>query len=301
MEPPVSTDATATWMFEGRERRAPPLPPALHVVATPIGNLADITLRALDTLAACPVIACEDTRTTARLLDRYAITGRRVAYTEHNAERAGPRLLDAIAAGTPVALVSDAGTPLVSDPGQRLVAAAVARDLDVVPLPGASAPLAALVASGLMGETFTFTGFLPGRRKGLLEWAARHGGGGSTIAAFEAPGRIAASLAVLAEALGTERRAVVAREITKLHETHHRGTLGTLAGEFAAMDRVRGEIVLVLEAAREASDWTDEAVDAALDDALSRLGTKDAAAEVAAASGRPRRDLYRRALERKGR
>ena len=299
MKRPIpSLGARRRFTIAGHAMDAPALDPGLYVVATPIGNLGDITLRALATLAAVDTVACEDTRQTARLLDRYAIDARRVAYNEHNADRAGPGLLDAVADGAAVALVSDAGTPLVSDPGQRLVAQAVDRGLPVVALPGASAPLAALVASGLASTPFTFAGFAPNRRGALAAWAKAHADRPETLVAFEAPTRIAATLAVLAREMGDGRRAVVARELTKMHETLHRGTLRGLADAMGAMERVRGEIVLVIEGAdRAARMWDDAAVDAALLEALATMGTRDASAQVAAASGRAKRELYRRALD----
>ena len=277
---------------------APELPAGLYVVATPIGNLRDVTLRALEVLAAADRIACEDTRQSGRLLDRYAITAERVSYNEHNAERRGPELLAAIEAGAAVALVSDAGTPLVSDPGARLVAEAVARDLPVVPLPGPAAPVAALVASGLGGGAFAFLGFLPtkegARRDALEPWVGRS----ETLVLFESPHRLAASLKSMSEVLGADRRAVVAREITKMHETHHRGRLGELVVEFAAVERVRGEIAVTIEGAEPARDALD--AEQVLRGLLAEHGAGRAAAEAAKLTGRSKKELYALAVAMKG-
>ena len=277
---------------------APALAAGLYVVATPIGNLRDVTLRALEVLAAADRIACEDTRQTARLLDRYGIASDRVSYNEHNAVARGEALLDAIEAGAAIALVSDAGTPLVSDPGARLVAGAIERNLSVLPLPGPAAPVAALVASGLGGGAFAFLGFLPGkegaRRDALEAWVGRS----ETLVAFESPHRLPASLKSMSEVLGADRRAVVSREITKMHETHHRGRLGELVVAFTAMERVRGEIVVTVEGAEPALDALD--AEQVLRGLLDEHGAGRAAAEAARLTGRSRKELYALALSMKG-
>ena len=276
---------------------APPLEPALYLVATPIGNLGDITLRALETIAAADILACEDTRVTRKLLDRYGIARKTLAYHEHNAETQGPKLLAALAEGRSVALVSDAGTPLVSDPGFRLVAAAREAGHRVVPIPGASAPLAALVASGLPSDAFLFAGFLPAksgaRRTAIEQWRAVP----ATVLHFESPNRLAASLKDMAEVLGGDRRAAVCRELTKLHEEVRTGTLAELAAHYAD-NEARGEIVIAVapgEAAGEILD--DEGIDALLARLQAELGTSRAAAEAAKVTGRPKAELYRRLVE----
>ena len=207
----ASSGAGQAFAIDGQRIAARPLPPGLYIVATPIGNLGDVTLRALHTLAAADIVACEDTRVTAVLLNRFAIVAKLVAYHDHNAERQRPKLLAALQAGKSVALVSDAGTPLVSDPGYRLALAARAAGHAVVPIPGASAVLAALVASGLPSDSFLFAGFLPpksaARKKRLAELAAVP----ATLVFFESPQRVAASLAYMAEVLGADRAAVMAR------------------------------------------------------------------------------------------
>lgn len=282
---------------------APRCAAGLYVVATPIGNLRDITLRALDVMAAADVIACEDTRVTEKLMSRYGLAGQRLAYHEHNAERMRPLLIEKLKAGAVVALVSDAGTPLISDPGFKLVRAAIAEGIAVTTLPGASAALAALVLSGLPSDRFFFQGFLPpkeaARRRVLSEIANLP----ATLIVYETGPRLAATLADMAELLG-DRPAAVARELTKLYEELRRGSLGELAAHYAAAGGPKGEIVIVVggidEAAARAA-ITDDALDAALEAALATMSVKDASAAVAEATGRPRREVYQRALTLAGR
>jgi len=275
---------------------APDQPAGLYCVATPIGNLGDITIRALEVLAGCDVIACEDTRTTGVLLKRYGIERPKLSYNEHNADSRGPELLKRIANGEAVALVSDAGTPLVSDPGSRLVREAVSEGLPVVPLPGASAPLAALVGSALPAEDFRFCGFLPskaGAKKARLQEFAD---AETTLLFFESPARLFATLKAMEEVFGSTRNVVVARELTKMYETFHRGTLAELHSEFDTMDRIRGEIVLVVEAG-ETAQIEDQDIDTMLAEALATMKTKDAARHVAERTGLSRQTLYRQALD----
>lgn len=272
----------------------------LYLVATPIGNLRDVTLRALDTLAAAAAIACEDTRVTSRLLARHGISKPMVAYHDHNAERVRPRLLDRLRAGEAIALVSDAGSPLVSDPGFKLVRAALAQGIPVTAVPGPSAAIAALQLSGLPAERFFFAGFLPAktaaRRKALLELKAVPG----TLVFFETAPRLAHALADMADVLGA-RPAAVARELTKMFEEVRRDSLALLARHYAEAGPPKGEIAVVVAPpeARPVADATD--VDVLLSDALAHLPLSAAAAEVARATGLPRRELYRRALELKNR
>lgn len=285
----------------GQARRKPAAPdvaalsPGLYLVATPIGNARDITLRALDVLAAADVIACEDTRVTAKLLAIHGIATPTTVYHEHNARRAGPALIARIAGGQAVALVSDAGTPLVSDPGYRLVQAAIAADLAVVPIPGPSSVLAALTVAGLPTDRFLFAGFLPpkptARRRALAGLAALP----ATLVFLETAPRLAASLADMAAQLG-DRPAVVARELTKFYEEVRRGSLCELAAHYAEAGAPKGEIVvLVGPPAQETA--SDAEVDRALTEALDNMSVKDAAATVAAMTGWPRREVYRRALD----
>lgn len=278
---------------------ARPLEPALYLVATPIGNLGDITLRALETLAGADVLACEDTRVTRVLLDRYGIQNRPYAYHEHNADEAGPRLMQALEAGKSVALVSDAGTPLVSDPGYRLAQSAIEAGYRVVPIPGASAPLAALVGSGLPNDAFLFAGFLPTKDKARRDRLAEFVTVSATLMFFESPHRIAATLAAAADVLGGDRVASVCRELTKTYEEFRRGTLAELAAHYADVDSVKGEIVLVIgpppERPVEAAD-----VDAILTDLARTLPTSKAAAEASRLTGLSKKELYQRLLDMKG-
>ena len=281
---------------------APRFAAGLYVVATPIGNLRDVTLRALDVLAAADVIACEDTRVTEKLMSRYGLAGQRLPYHEHNAERMRPLLIEKLKAGAVVALVSDAGTPLISDPGFKLVRAAIAEGIAVTSLPGASAALAALVLSGLPSDRFFFQGFLPpkeaARRRVLGEIAQLP----ATLIVYETGPRLAATLADMAELLG-DRPAAVARELTKLYEELRRGGLAELAAHYASAGAPKGEIVIVIggmDAAAASAAITDEDLDAALEAALATMSVKDASAAVAEATGRPRREVYQRALRLAG-
>jgi 16S rRNA (cytidine1402-2'-O)-methyltransferase len=279
---------------------ARPLEVALYLVATPIGNLGDITLRALETLAGADVLACEDTRVTRVLLDRYGIQNRPYAYHEHNADEAGPRLLQALADGRSVALVSDAGTPLVSDPGYRLALQAIEAGHRVVPIPGASAPLAALVGSGLPNDAFFFAGFLPAKDKGRRDRLGELADVPATLIFFESPHRIAATLAGASDVLGGDRRAAVCRELTKTFEEFRRGTLSELAAYYSDVDNVKGEIVLVV-GPPEAKAAPEADVEAMLLDLSKTLPTAKAAAEAARMTGLPRKELYQRLLDMKER
>jgi len=272
----------------------PHLAAGLHIVATPIGNLADITLRSLAALAGADLIACEDTRVTRKLLDRYAISTPLTPYHDHNAAQARPALLRRLAEGAAIALVSDAGTPLISDPGFKLVRAAQEAGHAVTALPGPSALLTALTVSGLPTDAFFFGGFLPpkqaARRARIAELARIPG----TIVLFETGPRVAAALADLAIGLGA-REAALCRELTKLHEEVRRERLDALAQNCAGSE-LRGEIVLVIAPPpADAQPSADEA-ETLLRAALERSSLKDAVAEIAGATGLPRRELYRRAL-----
>ncbi|HEU4564397.1 MAG TPA: 16S rRNA (cytidine(1402)-2'-O)-methyltransferase, partial [Gemmatimonadaceae bacterium] len=231
---------------------SPDAPGTLFIVSTPIGNLGDISLRALDTLRAVSAILAEDTRHTRHLLDRHGVATPMEAYHEHNEARATPRLIERLRGGASLALVSDAGTPLLSDPGSRLVRAAVEAGLPVVPIPGASALLAALVASGLDTERFTFFGFLPRKGREREEAVADVVASRHTAVLYEAPPRVAETLAELAAAGAAEREAVVARELTKQFEELRRGTVAELA-RYYADSPVRGEVVLLIAGARPAA------------------------------------------------
>jgi len=282
------------YVLEGVAVSVPKLPGGLYVVATPIGNLGDITLRALATLAAADVIACEDTRVTRRLTGRYGILTPLTPYHEHNAAAARPKLLARLARGEAIALVSDAGTPLISDPGYKLVRAACEAGHSVVPLPGASAVLAALSVAGLPTDRFLFAGFLPAKQAARRARIASLGAIPATLVLFESGPRLASTLADLADGLGP-RAAAVCRELTKLHEEVRRGDLARLARDYAADAERRGEFVLVVAPPSEAAAAVGD-VDDMLRRALAHASVKEAVGEVAWVTGRPRREIYRRAL-----
>ena len=273
-----------------------PLAPGLYVVATPIGNLRDITLRALDVLAGADLVLAEDTRVGGKLLSAFGLSNRLERYDEHAAERARPKAMATLAEGGRVALISDAGTPLVSDPGFRLVREATEAGHRVYPIPGASALLAGLSAAGLPTDRFLFAGFPPPKSAARRTFLEELAGIRATLVFFEGGSRLADSLADMAAVLG-EREAVVCRELTKLYETIVRGPLGRLAAD-PQFEAPKGEIVVLVGPGRE-TEATAADADAALAEALSRLKPADAAAEVAKALGLPRRDLYRRAMELK--
>ncbi|MFZ0025696.1 MAG: 16S rRNA (cytidine(1402)-2'-O)-methyltransferase [Pseudolabrys sp.] len=268
--------------------------PGLYLVATPIGNLGDITLRALEVLAGADVIACEDTRVTRKLIERYGITTPLTAYHEHNAAEARPKLLARLAGDQAIALVSDAGTPLISDPGYKLVRAACEAGHSVSALPGPSSVLAALSVAGLPTDRFFFEGFLPPKQAARQKRAAVLANIPSTLVMFESGPRVAAMLADLAAAFG-KRTAAVCRELTKLHEEVKRGDLETLAHEYTAGAETRGEFVIVVAPPAEEEEISDN-VDELLRQALRRVSVKDAVGEVALVTGRPRREVYQRAL-----
>jgi 16S rRNA (cytidine1402-2'-O)-methyltransferase len=260
----------------------------LVVCPTPIGNLEDVTLRVLSALRDADVIACEDTRTTKVLLDRYGVTGERVRYDAHAERRVAPRMVERMRRGEVVALVSDAGMPLVSDPGLVLVQACVAAGLEVEVLPGPSAALAALVASGMDAATWRFVGFLPRKRAAL----AAVFGSPEVVVAFESPRRVGGSLAVLAE-VDPARPVAVCRELTKIHEEVVRETAASLAERYAE-EAPRGEVVLVVGGAPEGEADLGPALDALrrlVDDAGARA--RPAAAVVAGLTGTSANALYR--------
>jgi 16S rRNA (cytidine1402-2'-O)-methyltransferase len=270
-----------------------PLAPGLYLVATPIGNLRDITLRALDVLAGCDVLLAEDTRVTGKLLSAYGIRTRLERHDEHVAERAIPGILGRLEAGERVALVSDAGTPMVSDPGYRLAREAIAAGHPVIPIPGASAALAALTLAGLPTDRFLFAGFPPpksaARRTFLEEFANIR----ATLIFYEGASRVADCLADMAAVLGP-RPAAVCRELTKLYETCVRGSLTELAAD-PRFEAPKGEIVILVGPGVEKAASADD-VEAALREALTRLPLGEATSEVAKAFGLSRKDLYRQAL-----
>jgi 16S rRNA (cytidine1402-2'-O)-methyltransferase len=292
---------TRTWKAprrpEPRHIEAEEQSPGLYIVSTPIGNARDITLRALDALEGADLIAAEDTRVTAKLLAIFAISRPLAAYNDHNAPRERPRLLARLKQGERVVLVSDAGTPLISDPGYKLVREAIAEGIAVHALPGASAPLTALALAGLPTDRFFFAGFLPPKsaeRKSALEELKTLR---ATLILFESPQRLAESLVDLAAVLGP-RQAAVTRELTKLHEEVRRGTLVELAAHYAAAAQPKGEITLVVGPA-EAAEPDFSRVAAALEKALEFMPLRAAVDLVADMLEAPRREVYALALKMK--
>lgn len=289
--------ATTGYSIGGIAFPGKPVEAGLYPVATPIGNLKDISLRALEVLAGADLIVCEDSRVTAVLLDRYGISKPLAIYHEHNAARERPRLLAMLKGGMRLALVSDAGTPLISDPGFKLVEEALEEGIKVIPVPGASAILSALVAAGLPTDTFLFLGFLPHkagtRRNRLADFRTVP----ASIVTYESPHRAAETLADMADVLGADRPAALCRELTKRFEEVRKGTLAELAAS-AESDPPRGEIVLVVGPPLEEVAAADD-IEALLRAALETQGAGQAAAEVAKTTGRPRKELYTLALKLK--
>src|SRR6202790_1015159 len=292
----LTEPAARTFSIAGHILTAPRPVPGLHLVATPIGNLGDITLRALETLAGVDIIACEDTRITRRLTERYAITALLKPYHEHNAALARPKILERLAQGASIALVSDAGTPLISDPGFKLVREVYAAGHPVIALPGPSSVLAALAVAALPTDRFFFEGFLPSRqmaRRSRLNELARID---ATLVMFESGNRIQDTLHDLAEIMGS-RDAAICRELTKLHEEVRRAPVSELA-EMADTLETRGEFVLVVgPPAANAQIMAEGDLDDLLRSSLQRGSVKDAVAHAVEMSGRPRREIYARALE----
>ena len=294
--PQASTGPANSFSVDGCILAAPKAPAALFLVATPIGHLGDVTLRALQTLAGVDLIACEDTRVTRRLTERYGISTPLTAYHEHNAEAARPRILKILGEGGSVALVSDAGTPLISDPGFKLVREACAAGFSVTALPGPSSVLTALSVATLPTDRFFFEGFLPPKRAARRTRLKELAGIDATLVLFESGNRVGETLADLAEIVGA-RGAAICRELTKMHEEVVRGPLAELA-ENAGQLETRGEFVVVIgPPAADAGAMTQEALDQMLRDQLTRASVKDAVAHAVELSGRPRREVYARALE----
>ena len=287
------------FVVHGAPIPAPPLERGLYVVATPIGNLGDVTLRALAVLAGADGVLAEDTRLSRTMLAHYGIDTPLSPYHEHNAAEARPLALRRMAEGQALALISDAGTPLISDPGYKLVAESIASGLAVTAAPEASAALAALCIAGLPTDRFFFEGFLPPKSAARRERINALANVPGTLLFYEAPTRLAQSLADLALELGP-RPAAVARELTKLHEEVRRGALDVLAAEYAAAGAPKGEIVIVVGSGEQRTAVSQDALDGDLIEALRTLSVKDAAAAIAARHGLPRRQVYARALELAG-
>jgi 16S rRNA (cytidine1402-2'-O)-methyltransferase len=293
----ASADPTSrTFAVAGQTLTAPKADPGLYLVATPIGNLGDITLRALETLAGVDIIACEDTRVSRRLTERFGISASLTPYHEHNAAVARPKILDRLAQGGSVALVSDAGTPLISDPGFKLVREACAAGHAVIALPGASSVLTALAVAALPTDRFFFEGFLPSKQAARRARLGELSRIEATLVMFESGNRVQDTLADLATIMG-ERDGAICRELTKLHEEILRGPLKLLAQNAGDLE-TRGEFVLVVgPPAAHAQVMTPGELDAVLRSSLDSGSVKDAVAHAVEMSGRPRREVYARALE----
>ncbi|NGX98902.1 MAG: 16S rRNA (cytidine(1402)-2'-O)-methyltransferase [Candidatus Afipia apatlaquensis] len=293
---PDSDTSARSFAVAGQLVHAPKAAPGLYLVATPIGNLGDITLRALETLAGVDIIACEDTRITRRLMERFSINATLKQYHEHNAEQARPKILDALARGSSIALVSDAGTPLISDPGFKLVREVSAAGFPVIALPGPSSVLTALSIAALPTDRFFFEGFLPSKQNARRTRIAELARIDATLVMFESGARVQDSLQDLAGIMG-EREAAICREMTKLHEEVRRARLSELAAIADTLE-TRGEFVLVVgPPAADAGAMSDDALDDLLRTSLARGSVKDAVAHAVEVSGRPRREIYARALE----
>ncbi len=302
---PETADSSAPHFAAWESTPGAPLAPGLYLVATPIGNLGDITLRALEVLRHVDRIACEDTRQTQKLLNHFHIAAPTVSCHEHNERQRAPRLIEALKAGGRIALVSDAGTPAISDPGAWLVTEAIAAGVEVIPVPGANAALSALIASGLPAGSFHFLGFLPekaGARRTRLEALAHAAPAlAPTLIFYEAPHRILETLADLETIWGADLRIVLARELTKIHEEFLRGTVAAVRRELAARDCIRGEMVLLVDVpARSGSAETE--VSAAAETVSARIARlqseeaideKEALKRLARKSGCSKSSLYR--------
>ncbi|WP_295950306.1 16S rRNA (cytidine(1402)-2'-O)-methyltransferase [uncultured Bartonella sp.] len=292
--------ADRKYIIGANAYEAPALEPALYLVATPIGNLGDITLRAIETIAAADVLACEDTRVTRILLDRYGIHQKPIVYQEHNVEEAGRKLLAALEDNQSVALVSDAGMPLISDPGFRLVAEAREKNIKIVPVPGASAALTALIATGLPTDSFFFSGFLPTKsmqRKARLE---ELGSIPASLIFYESPHRVSTTLSDMVDVFGEKRRGAICREMTKKFETVDVAPLSKLKERYNDSEKIRGEIVIIVEPpSKQEEKFDTEEIDKLLIDLAKDLSVAKAAAEAAKITGHKKPELYKRLLSLK--
>ena len=291
----IKSVASRRYSIKGVVFEAESLQPGLHVTATPIGHLGDISLRAVNALAAADEILCEDTRVTGKLLHRYGITNRLVPYHDHNAAKLRPAILEALKAGKALVLVSDAGTPLVSDPGYKLARAVIEAGLPLHVIPGASAPLAALTLSGLPSDRFMFCGFLPEKKNERRRLLQSLKAVPATLIFFESARRITAALADIAETLGP-RTVAVTRELTKLYEEAVRGEAAEVATLLTERETIKGEITLVVSPPGEEAPPAQEVIDQALLEASVTMPAGKAAADIAHRFGLAKRDLYARLL-----
>lgn len=293
------TDSPRSYIIGAHRYDAEALAPGLHVVATPIGNLGDITLRALATLAAAETVLCEDTRTSGKLMERFAIRTRLSPYHEHNAQKVRPEILERLKHGATIALISDAGMPLVSDPGYRLVKEAVEQGIPVTACPGPSAVLTGLALSGLPTDRFLFAGFVPQKQGERMKLFAEFAKLKATLIFFESPHRIVETLNDLSTAL-PGRRVAVTRELTKLHEEVLRGAASEIAAELSARAAVKGEITLLVGPPEGEEEISEADLEAAITEALAAMPASKAASEVAKRFNLNRSDIYQMILARKG-
>lgn len=275
-----------------------PIEPGLYVVATPIGNLGDITIRALETLARADIIACEDTRTSRKLLDRFAIKSKLIAYHEHNASKAGQTILDALNNELIVALISDAGTPLISDPGYRIINETRTAGHRIIPIPGASSLLTALMAAGLPTDQFVYAGFLPSKEKARHARFEEFSSFDGTLVFFESPNRLMASLEAAEDIFGENCRAAVCRELTKLHEEFTTGSLAELIAHYRNRS-IKGEVVFLIASEPNENGFSDADIDQLLSEFSKELSTGKAASKAADMTGKPRKELYQRLIQLK--
>jgi 16S rRNA (cytidine1402-2'-O)-methyltransferase len=290
---PKSSAARNAYIIDGKEFRAATLEPGLYITATPIGNLGDITLRALATLAGADLVLCEDTRISRRLMQRFSIGTSLQAYHDHNGAQMRPRILEWLGEGKSIALVSDAGMPLVSDPGFKLAALVRAHELPVHVVPGPSAPIAGLALSGLPSDRFLFAGFLPAKKQARCKVLGELGKVQATLIFFESAKRVKVTLSDIAETLG-DRPVAITREITKLHEEVLCGTAHEVADQLSVL---KGEITLLIGPPQELDPSYDDAeIVAALRTALASMSVGKASSFVAKSHGLSRQDLYQRAL-----
>ena len=286
------------FLISGHAFVAPKLEPALYLVSTPIGNLKDISVRALETLAGAELILCEDTRTSAKLLNAYGIKTQKASLHEHNEMAQAQNIVDEVKSGKAICLISDAGTPLISDPGFPLVRMAAEEAISIIAIPGASAVLSALAVSGLPTDSFSFFGFLPPKqaaRISRLEELKTHQ---PTLVFYESPKRTNATLSALAQVFGSDRQVVVARELTKRFETLYRGTAGELADEFAG-ETVKGEVVILVAGASKVAQVDPDQWRAVLKTLMEEMPLRGAVDKVAADFDLKRKQVYQIALELK--
>lgn len=290
--------AEQQFSISGHAFTAPKIEPALYLVSTPIGNLKDISVRALETLAGADLVLCEDTRTSAKLLNAYGIKTQKASLHEHNEIGQAQKIVDEVSAGKAICLISDAGTPLISDPGFPLVRVAAQEGIPVIAIPGASAVLSALAVSGLPTDSFSFFGFLPPKQLARITRLNELKTHQPTLVFYESPKRTSATLAAMAEVFGPDRQVVVARELTKRFETLYRGTAGELADQFAG-EAVKGEVVILVAGASKQAEIDPDEWRKVLKSLMEEMPLRGAVDKVAADFDLKRKQVYQVALELK--